>query len=124
MGIVDKKWQIYLAGKMSGLSFEEMYNWREDAKSRLLSMSNNAGYRLTVINPVDFYNFEKYIESKECDIFLFGHTHKKFAKEIGNTYVFNPGSLTRPRDSSLGSYLILEIKDKNNITYKFKTVEL
>ena len=70
------------------------------------------------------YNFEKYIESKECDIFLFGHTHKKFAKEIGNTYVFNPGSLTRPRDSSLGSYLILEIKDKNNITYKFKTVEL
>ena len=76
------------------------------------------------INNIDFYNFEKYIESKECDIFLFGHTHKKFAKEIGNTYVFNPGSLTRPRDSSLGSYLILEIKDKNNITYKFKTVEL
>lgn len=75
-------------------------------------------------NNIDFYNFEKYIESKECDIFLFGHTHKKFAKEIGNTYVFNPGSLTRPRDSSLGSYLILEIKDKNNITYKFKTVEL
>ena len=40
-------------------------------------------------NNIDFYNFEKYIESKECDIFLFGHTHKKFAKEIGNTYVLN-----------------------------------
>ena len=34
-------------------------------------------------NNIDFYNFEKYVESKECDIFLFGHTHKKFAKEIG-----------------------------------------
>ena len=65
-----------------------------------------------------FYeNLEAILKERNSNI-------NKFAKEIGNTYVFNPGSLTRPRDSSLGSYLILEIKDKNNITYKFKTVEL
>ena len=44
---------------MSGLSFEEMNTWRKDAKSKLLSMAEDTGYRLTVINPVDFYNFEK-----------------------------------------------------------------
>ena len=43
---------------MSGLSFDEMNNWRKDAKSKLLSMADDTGYRLTVFNPVDFYNFE------------------------------------------------------------------
>ena len=59
MGIVDKKWQVYLAGKMGGLSFEEMNNWRKDAKAKLLSLSSYTGYKCSVINPVDFYNFEK-----------------------------------------------------------------
>lgn len=73
---------------------------------------------------INYLNFDKYIESKNCDIFLFGHTHKKLAKKVGNTYVFNPGSLTRPRDSSLGSYLILDINSKDDIKYSFKTIEL
>lgn len=75
-------------------------------------------------NHIDFYNFEQYIEDKECDFFFFGHTHKKFEKRVGNTMVFNPGSLTRPRDSSKGSYLILDIKNKEEFTYIFKEIEL
>ena len=81
MGLIDKKWQIYLAGKMSGLSFEEMNTWRKDAKSKLLSMAEDTGYRLTVFNPVDFYNFEiiEYQSDEEVmDYDLFHVEHSNF----------------------------------------------
>ena len=68
-------------------------------------------------------NANKYIENKDCDIFLFGHTHKKLASKVGNTYVFNPGSLSRPRDGDKGSYLILELKENEPIKYEFKEVK-
>lgn len=50
--------KIYLAGKMSGLSFEKMNSWRKELKTRLRSAADISGYRLQVINPVEFYNFE------------------------------------------------------------------
>ena len=68
MGILDKKYQIYLAGKMSGLSFKEMNYWREQAKSKLLIMANETGYRLTVINPVDFYKFKNVRNQSQDEI--------------------------------------------------------
>lgn len=46
---------IYLAGKMSGLDFNTMNNWRKRAKY-LLEL--NSDKPLHIINPVDFYNFE------------------------------------------------------------------
>ena len=65
------------------------------------------------------------IDSLGCDIFLFGHTHCRLADKFKNTYIFNPGSLVRPRDSSKGSYLILNIDDDTReLTYKFKEVDL
>lgn len=42
---------IYLAGKMSGLTFDQMSKWRKDADFQLKDY-------FKVINPVDFYNFE------------------------------------------------------------------
>ena len=42
----------YLAGKMSGLTLEEMNSWRLKAKWYLENLGIN------VFNPVDFYNFE------------------------------------------------------------------
>lgn len=67
-------------------------------------------------------NSEKYITSLDCDIFLFGHTHKKLVGKVGKTYVFNPGSLTRPRDGEKGSYLILEINE-DSIKHEFMFVD-
>ncbi len=32
------------------------------------------------------------------DILLFGHTHRRFAREIEGVYYLNPGSATRPKD--------------------------
>ena len=47
---------IYLAGAMSGLSFEEQNNWRKTVKDELESTCSI--YRINCINPVDYYNFE------------------------------------------------------------------
>jgi nucleoside 2-deoxyribosyltransferase len=65
--------KIYLAGKMSGLSFEEMNKWRQDIKNRL-----SVNYPdINAINPVEFYSFEVYDkmkcipkEVKEYDLWL------------------------------------------------------
>jgi nucleoside 2-deoxyribosyltransferase len=53
-----KKLKIYLAGKMGGLTFSQMNDWRYKLKNKLISMSNDVGEGITVINPVDYYNFE------------------------------------------------------------------
>ncbi len=45
------KLKVYAGGKMSGLKFTEMYNWRLELKEKL-------GEHFHVINPVDYYNFE------------------------------------------------------------------
>ena len=54
-----KQLKIYEAGKMGGLTFSEMNNWRVELKNKLLNDAENADYKLLVINPVDFYNFEE-----------------------------------------------------------------
>ncbi|MFA6755734.1 MAG: metallophosphoesterase family protein, partial [Bacilli bacterium] len=57
-------------------------------------------------------------------IFLFGHTHEKLETKVGNTYLFNPGSLTYPRDSNTGSFLVINIDEKTNeIKWKFIDIE-
>ncbi len=75
-------------------------------------------------NSINFaINPEEYIKQKKCDIFLFGHTHRRYANKIGSTYCFNPGSLTRPRDGESGSYLILYLLKNHEIKYEFKNVD-
>lgn len=54
-----------------------------------------------------------YINSKECNIFLHGHTHINYIKKLGSTIVCNPGSLTRPRDNTDGTYLIIKIENND-----------
>lgn len=71
------------------------------------------------------YNPTKYVESLDCDIFVFGHTHKKlFDKLESGKYLINPGTLTRPRDGDKGSYLIIKIENKKIVSYKFIEVTL
>lgn len=60
--------KIYLAGKMTGLTFEEMNSWREILKSRLLLAADNCDYKLCVINPVDYYNFEEVKHQSEREV--------------------------------------------------------
>lgn len=70
-------------------------------------------------------NPDKYIKSLKCKIFLSGHTHVQVDKKIGDTYVFNPGSLTHPTRTNYGSFLIINIDDETQkLTYKFKKVDI
>lgn len=57
-----------------------------------------------------------------CEIALYGHTHVGFADKIGDVLVINPGSLSKPRDNSRGSYCLLEVKN-NCVDYKIVEVE-
>ncbi len=53
------------------------------------------------------YSQEKllyFAESKGCIGALFGHTHVACFLEYQGMYLMNPGSLTKPRDGSHGSY--------------------
>lgn len=50
---------IYECGAMSGLSFEEMNNWRVFLKTAITQVAENIGISVRVINPVDYYNFRE-----------------------------------------------------------------
>ena len=43
----------------------------------------------------------------DCKAVLFGHTHQAAYEEVDGIYLVNPGSLSRPRDGSSGSYAII-----------------
>lgn len=60
---------------MSGLSFEEMNNWRNELKMQLLLTAKISGYTLQVINPVDYFNFneKRYQSDEEVKEYDLGH---------------------------------------------------
>ena len=64
----NKYLKIYLAGKMSGLDYDTMYQWRNHTKILLLLEGEKAGYNIEVINPVDFYNFEETIQQSDKEV--------------------------------------------------------
>lgn len=47
---------VYLAGGMTGLSFEEQMNWRLYTKNTLESYDYN--YKIKCFNPVEYYSLE------------------------------------------------------------------
>ena len=65
----DRPFVIYLAGKMTGLTKEEMNYWRTDFTQKLYRLAHDEPCRnVKVINPVDYYNTEDqdaYKEEKE-----------------------------------------------------------
>lgn len=61
------------------------------------------------------YTLDKMVEkakSLNCTFALFGHTHRSMSQMQEGVRLFNPGSISRPRDDS-PSYGVLEIE--NNI---------
>lgn len=63
-----RKLKIYLAGKMFGLTYDEMNGWRNDIRRKLLKSASENGYRVQVINPVDYYNFEEQVHQSEEEV--------------------------------------------------------
>ncbi len=59
--------------------------------------------------------------ARGADIIFFGHTHRPVAKEVNGVFLFNPGSLSYPRqEGRRPSYLILNIDDGGKIDYEIK----
>ncbi len=81
-------------------------------------------FRLLKINNYSFYlehghhvsHSNSYINAKQVDFYLYGHTHVLEVRKTNNTYVINPGSITYPRDGHLGSYVVLRIDENGKIT--------
>jgi uncharacterized protein len=67
-----------------------------------------------------------YIKKENSSIFIVGHTHIPYFTKIDNTYVFNPGSLCKPRSTNFGTFLIIKIdeNDDNKLSYQFKKIDL
>lgn len=98
-----KELKIYECGKMSGLTFVEMYSWRTELKGKLKLAADEKNYKLTVINPVDYYNFENIIHQSEAEIEDFDLAHATTSDII----VVNLDGLK----TSIGS--IIELHDCN-----------
>ena len=67
--------KIYLAGKMGGLTFEEMNKWRCETHRKLLSQAKMSGKKINVINPVLYYNFEEKRHQTEIEVEEFDLAH-------------------------------------------------
>ncbi len=69
---------------------------------------------------MDLENIKAEGISRGADMIFFGHTHKPVAKNADGVYLFNPGSLSYPRqEGRRPSYIILTI-DGENIGYEIK----
>lgn len=64
-----------------------------------------------------------YILKTNARIFLCGHSHVHDLKKIDDDHYFaNPGSTTRPRDGTEGTYLEIYL-DNNYIDFKFRKID-
>lgn len=66
-----KELNIYLGGKMAGLSFDAMNEWRRKIKSLLLTCADEKGVKLDVVNPCDYFSFEEKRHQNEAEIMQF-----------------------------------------------------
>ena len=95
--------KIYLAGKMGGLTYEEMNGWREDAIKKISFMTEYYGYdtKLHIINPVIYYNFEEVRYQSQIEVEDFDLKHVTSSDLV----IVNLDGL----DSSIGT--IIELHD-------------
>lgn len=70
-----KELKVYLGGAMGGLSFGEMNTWRIELREKLLMAAENVGCNITIINPVDYYNFveRRYQSEREIKEYDLAH---------------------------------------------------
>lgn len=86
-------------GNCDGLCGEESY----------AVVSTEYGNLLVTHGHMEMVNFSQqnlYYRALEldCRAAIYGHTHQAVFTEAGGVYLFNPGSLTRPRDGSAGTF--------------------
>lgn len=62
------------------------------------------------------------LESCDCDIYVYGHTHYAYSMAVGDKWIINPGSVGRPKDlDPRASYIRLTI-DAGAVTTQIRRV--
>ena len=62
--------------------------------------------------------------ARGADVVAFGHTHRPVAKKVDGVYLFNPGSLSYPRqEGRRPSYLVLTMDENAEIQYEIKYLD-
>lgn len=62
------------------------------------------------VRRLDTGRMAEYAENHGCQLALFGHTHLRLDEQQGSVRVFNPGSISLPRDG-YPSFLKLTVQD-------------
>lgn len=62
------------------------------------------------MNTISYYG-----EENGADATLFGHTHVPFCERSGKTLLFNPGSISQPRQGTTPTFGIIEITPSGEI---------
>lgn len=70
-----REFKIYLAGKMSGLSFEKSNEWRRKLKSLIFGRAFYSQIHPIVVNPNDFYNFKATTHKSEREVMQYDLNH-------------------------------------------------
>ena len=69
---------------------------------------------------IDVYSVADEAKARDCQVVLFGHTHRPVVMERDGILVVNPGSLSYPRqDGKKPSYILMEDNGKNG-SFTFK----
>ena len=56
---------------------------------------------------------------RDCDIAMYGHTHRPFLDQRGGVTILNPGSLSYPRqEGRKPSYMIMYMEEDGNVRYE------
>ena len=104
---MNKRLKIYEAGAMANLSFEEMNRWREKLKRLLEHYSTYYSVNLTVINPVDYFNFKDKRYQTEKEVMQYDLNHVKSSDIV----IVNLNKL----NTSIGSCIELYVAYKRGI---------
>lgn len=102
-----KKLKIYLAGRMSGLTYEEMNQWRVNISKIINHMADYHECIVDVVNPVSYYNFQNPRHQNEREVMMYDLAHVKSS----NIIVVKLDGL----NNSIGSCIELYEAYKNDI---------
>ena len=61
-------------------------------------------------------------KQKQCDIFLFGHTHRPFYEVIDGIHFINPGSASLSRSAVGNTFAVITLLDDGKIDVSFETI--
>lgn len=70
---------------------------------------------------MDVYGLVDEARDRECDMVIYGHTHKPYAAKIDEILVVNPGSLAYPRQEGRNpSYAVMDAEEGKDFSVEIR----